>query len=162
MKKPMRLFALLAFFACSAAHADEAAQCRANDGTYLSGRVTGAPIFARGHLRDGVELSHTHLKLLSDQDGQSYDVAVDNVFAAGYDGAGESVPAPLSHIRAGDRLELCGKPYANDAPGIDWVHTDCDAVPTPHRPNGWLKIFDARGAPGANIESSQEYCHLWQ
>jgi hypothetical protein len=162
-EKPMRLFALLAFctFACSAAQADEAAQCGANDGTYLSGRVTGAPTFRSGHLRDGVELSHTHLRLLSDQDGQSYDVAVDNVFAAGYDAAGESVPAPLSRIRVGDRLELCGNPYADDAPGIDWVHTNCGGAPAPHRPNGWLKIVDAKGAPSPNLESAREYCRLW-
>jgi hypothetical protein len=54
-------------------------------------------------------LSHTHLTLLSDQDGRSYHVAIDNVFATGYGAAGESVPAPLSTIRTGDRLELCGK-----------------------------------------------------
>jgi hypothetical protein len=164
MEKPMRLFAVLAFcvFACGAAHADEAAQCRANDGTYLSGHVTAAPIFARGHLRDGVELSHTHLRLLSDRDGQSYDVAVDNVYASGYDAAGESVPAPLSHIRVGDHVELCGKPYANDTRGIDWVHTNCGAMPSPGQPNGWLKILHADGAPGPNLESSQEYCRLWQ
>jgi hypothetical protein len=159
----MRLLTLLAacVFACGAAHADEAAQCRANGGTYLTGRVTGAPIFAHGHLRDGVELSHTHLRLLSDRDGQSTDVAVDNVFAAGYDAAGESVPAPLSRLREGDRLDLCGQPYANDVPGLDWVHTNCGAMPTPHRPNGWLKLLHANGTPGPNLESSQEYCRLW-
>jgi hypothetical protein len=35
----------------------------------------------------------------------------DNVFATGYDAAGERVPVPLSTIRTGDRLELCGKLY---------------------------------------------------
>jgi hypothetical protein len=164
MEKPMRLFALLTFyiFACSAVHADGAAQCRANDGTYLTGGVTSGPIFARGHSRDGVELSHTHLRLLSDRNGQSYDIAVDNVFAAGYDAAGESVPAPLSRIRVGDRLELCGKPYRNGGLGIDWVHTNCGAMATPDQPNGWLKILNADGTPGPNLESSREYCRLWQ
>jgi hypothetical protein len=161
--KTMRVFALLGFFllACSAAQADEAAQCRANGGTYLTGRVTGAPIFAHGHLRDGVELSHTHLRLQSDRDGQSTDVAIDNVFAAGYDAAGESVPAPLSRIREGERLELCGQPYASGVPGLDWVHTNCGAAPASHRPDGWLKILAANGAPGPNLESSWEYCRLW-
>ncbi len=160
----MRLLVCLALcaFACNAARADEAAQCRANDGTYLSGRVVGAPVFRRGHMRDGVELSHTHLTLLSDGDGQTYDVAVDNVFAAGYDAAGESVPSPLSHIRVGDRLGLCGQPYANDTRGIDWVHTNCGEAPAPRKPNGWLKILGANGARGPNLESSQEYCRLWQ
>jgi hypothetical protein len=147
--------------ACTAARADEVALCRANGGTYLSGRVTRAPVFARGHFRDGVELPHTHLRLQSDRDGQSYDVAVDNVFAAGYDAAGENVPAPLSRIRVGDRLELCGEPYANETPGLHWVHTDCGALPSPGRPDGWLKILDAKGAPGPNLESSREYCRLW-
>ena len=72
----------------------------------------------------GVELSHTHLTLLSDQDGRSYHVAIDNVFATGYDAAGESVPAPLSTIRTGDRLELCGKLFTRGGLGIDWVHTN--------------------------------------
>jgi hypothetical protein len=83
---------ILCLAVCSAARADEAAQCRANAGTYLTGTVTDGPTPAPGHGRDGVELSHTHLKLMSDQDGRSYDVAIDNVFATGYDGAGESVP----------------------------------------------------------------------
>jgi len=92
------------------ARADDVAQCRTNAGTYLTGSVTKAPTFARGHAREGVELSHSHLTLLSDQDGRSYDVvAIDNVFATGYDAAGGRVPVPISTIRTGDRLELCGK-----------------------------------------------------
>ena len=69
---------ILCIFITSAARADEAAQCEANAGTYLTGRVTGAPTFVSGHPRKGVELSHTHLTLLSDQDGRPYDVAIDN------------------------------------------------------------------------------------
>jgi hypothetical protein len=163
MEKPMRLIALLAFcvFACDAAQADEAAQCQANGGTYLTGHVADGPRFVHGHLRDGIELSHTHVMLRSDRDGQSYDIAIDDVFAAGYDAAGENVPAPLSRIRVGDRLELCGKPYTHGSLGIDWVHTDCGETPTPRQPDGWLKILAANGAPGPNIESSREYCRLW-
>ena len=161
MKNPMRWLALLAFLTCSAAHADEAARCRANGGAFLTGRVTTAPVFVQGHLRDGIELSHTHLMLRSDSDGQSTDIAIDNVFAAGYDAAGESVPAPLSGIRVGERLELCGEPYRNDTPGLHWVHTNCGETPTQGRPNGWLKILDAHGAPGPNLKSSREYCRLW-
>jgi len=132
-----------------------------NAGTYLTGRVTGAPTFVPGHPRKGVELSHTQLTLLSDQDGRSYDVAIDNVFAAGYDAAGRSVPAPLSTIRLGDRLELCGKLYTSGGTGIDWVHTDCGATPTPAQPDGWVKVLAADGTPGPNLEVSQEYCRLW-
>jgi hypothetical protein len=152
---------VLCVFAAGPAHADEAAQCRANGGTYLTGGVTEAPAFAPGRARDGVELSHTHLTLLSDQDGQSYDVAIDNVFATGYDAAGESVPVPLSTIRIGDRLELCGKLYTHGGPGIDWVHTDCGETPSANQPDGWLKLLPPDGTPGPNLEASQEYCRLW-
>jgi hypothetical protein len=165
-EKLMKLAALISIclFASGAACADEAAQCRANDGTYLSGSVTRGPTFARGRYPlHGVKLSHTHLTLLSDQDRQSYDVAVDDVFAPGYDAAGESVPAPLSTIREGNRLEVCGRPYMDETgPGIDWVHTNCGATPTTKKPNGWLKIIGANGSPGPNLESNQKYCYLWR
>lgn len=161
----MKLNVLLTIlaFASSAVHADEAAQCRINAGTYLTGTVTRGPIFARGrHPLRGVELSHSHLTLLSDQDRQFYDVAVDNVFAPGYDAAGETVPAPLSSIRTGNRVEVCGRPYRDPTgPGIDWVHTNCGVTPTTAKPNGWLKILAVDGAPGPNLESNQKYCYLW-
>jgi hypothetical protein len=117
----MKLLGVFIFclVASATARADEAALCRANGGTYLTGSVTQGPTFAPGHVYKGVELSHTHLTLLSDQDGRSYHVAIDNVFAAGYDAAGESVPAPLSTIRTGDRLELCGKLFTRGGLGID-------------------------------------------
>ena len=153
---------VLYLFASGVARADDAAQCRANAGTYLTGSVTAAPTFAPGHARDGVELSHTHLMLLSDQDGRSYDVAIDNVFATGYDAAGERVPVPLSTIRTGDRLELCGKLFTDGRLGIDWVHTNCGEMPTPAKPNGWVKVMAPDGTSGPNLEDSQEYCRLWR
>jgi hypothetical protein len=143
------------------APADEAAQCQANDGTYITGRVTAGPVFRPGHERHGVELSHTHVTVLSDQDGQSYDVAIDDVFASGYDAAGESVPAPLSGIAVGDRLDLCGKLYTSGGPGIDWVHTDCGAAPTPGKPDGWVKLLAADWRAGPNLDGSQEYCSIF-
>jgi hypothetical protein len=109
-----------------------------------------------------VELSHTHLTLLSDQDGRSYDVAIDNVFATGYDAAGERIPVPLSTIRTGDRLEVCGKLFNDARPGIDWVHTNCGETPTAAKPNGWVKVMAPDGTPGPNLEDSQEYCRLWR
>jgi hypothetical protein len=153
---------ILCLVASGAARADEAAQCRTNAGTYLTGGVTEGPTFAPGHLRNGVELSHTHLTLLSDQDGRSYHVAIDDVFATGYDAAGESVPAPLSTIRTGDRLELCGKLFTRGGRGIDWVHTNCGKTPRTAGPDGWLKLLAPGGTPGPNLEDSREYCRLWQ
>ena len=162
MHDRIKLMLFLCFCASGTALADEAAQCRANGGTYLTGTVTKAPVFAHGHPRDGVELSHTHLRLLSDQDGRSYDIAIDNVFATGYDAAGERVPTPLSSIRRGERLEICGRPFTHGGRGIDWVHTNCGARPSAARPDGWLKVLGPDGTPGPNLESSQEYCRLWQ
>ena len=153
---------VLCLVAAGTAGADEAALCRANAGTYLTGKVTRDLTFTRGHLRNGVELSHTHLTLLSDQDGRSYHVAIDNVFAAGYDAAGDSVPAPLSTIRAGDRLELCGKLFTRGGLGIDWVHTNCGNRPNRTQPDGWLMVLAPDGSPGPNLEDSDEYCRLWR
>ncbi len=160
----MKLIAVLMFsaLAWNTAYADEQTQCQANDGVYLTGTVTDGPNFTSGHPLQGVELSHTHLTFLADQDQQSYDVAIDNVFASGYDAAGEDVPAPLSSIQVGDRLELCGLPYTGSEVGIHWVHTDCGATPTPSQPNGWVKILNQDGTAGPNLESSEEYCRLWQ
>jgi len=159
----MRLLGVFIFYliAIGTARADEATQCQANGGTFLTGKVTRGPTFAPGHLHRGVELSHTHLTVLSDQDGRSYGIAIDNVFAAGYDAAGQSVPAPLSTIRTGDRLELCGKLFTQGGLGIDWVHTNCGKPPRPSKPDGWVKVLGPDSAPGPNLEDSQEYCRLW-
>jgi hypothetical protein len=143
------------------AWAGEQEDCGSHAGTLLSGTVVSGPRFARGHERRGVELSHTHVRLHGD-DGRFYDIAIDDVFASGYDQAGESVPAPLSRIKVGERLELCGKPYASGSPGMDWVHTSCGDAPTRAQPDGWVKVIGADGTPGPNLESGQEYCRLWQ
>lgn len=161
----MKLLVVLAsiVFAASAADADEQAECRANDGTFLTGRVIAGPTFRRAReWRKGVPLSHTHVTLVSDQKHQTYDVAIDNVFAKGYDAAGSRIPAPLSSLRTGDRLELCGRTYQDNEPGIDWVHTNCGDPPTADKPNGWLKVLAADYAPGPNLESSENYCYLWK
>jgi hypothetical protein len=141
--------------------ANEQESCETSAGTLLIGTVVAGPRFAHGHDLRGVELSHTHVRLRGD-DGRVYDIAIDDVFADGYDQAGENVPAPLTQIHPGDRLELCGKPYASGSPGMDWVHTDCDDQPTPDQPNGWVKVIGPDGMPGPNLEANQKYCSLWQ
>jgi hypothetical protein len=140
--------------------ADEAAACAAAGGSFITGKVLSGPKFAHGQFRKGVELSHTHLSVLADQDGKTYDVAIDNVYASGYDASRATVPAPLDTIHASDRVELCGQLYSRGV-GIHWVHSNCGAKPSPSKPDGWLKLLSADGAPGQNYEGSQEYCKLF-
>ncbi|WP_247393263.1 hypothetical protein Q2T91_08345 [Ralstonia pseudosolanacearum] len=140
------------------AFADEAPECQAASGTLIVGRVVSAPTFKHGVFRKGVELSHTHLTLRSDTDGKDYDVAVDNVFASGYQQGAKVVPAPLDSIEVGDALEACGIPFAG---GMHWVHNNCGDTPTPQEPNGWIKKIAADGGIGPNLEDGQRYCYLW-
>ena len=141
----------------AAGRANEQDACASNAGTLLIGTVISGPRFAHGHERRGVELSHTHVALRGN-DGRRYDIAIDDVFADGYDQAGESVPAPLSRIKAGDRLEVCGKRYASGGLGMDWVHTSCGDPPKPDKPDGWVKVLGPDGTPGPNLESNRKYC----
>lgn len=161
---PAILLAAATTFLASAAWADPPSECRAAQGAYLSGTVISPPRWvpaSRRHgERQGVELSHTHLRLLADQDHRSYDVAIDNVFAAGYDQAGRAVPDPLNQIRSRARIAVCGKLYS-DGTGIDWVHTNCGKPPRHSAPDGWIRIIDPSGNLGPNLESSQEYCSIF-
>ncbi len=147
-----------ACLACSAVHADEAADCHAAAGTYLSGVVLSAPTFAHGSSLHGVELSHTHIALIGDIDARRYDIAADDVFAAGYQPRREVVPAPLDQLRPGMRLSVCGIAYQG---GMHWVHTNCGDTPTAQDPDGWLKEIAADGTTGGNLEGSTTYCTLW-
>lgn len=153
---------LLALVFAEQAIAGPSEDCAAADGTYLTGTVTTAPRFASGHPLKGVELSHTLLTMKADQGGRTYQVAIDNVFAAGYDAANpqKQVPAPLNAIRTGERIEVCGATYTNP-PGIHWVHTDCGDTPTKSSPDGWLRTLDPNGQRSDNLEGSTEYCRLW-
>lgn len=140
------------------AWADEGADCASGDGTLLAGVVIAKPSFVRGKPLKGIPLTHTHIRIRGDADGKLYDLAVDDVFAAGYDPHVSKVPSPLSSIAIGEHLEACGLPYAG---GMHWVHTNCGDTPTAQDPNGWLKVIDATGAIGPNLEDSQKYCYLW-
>lgn len=153
---------LIGVIVSHSAAADLAADCANAKGVYLTGKVTSAPKFASGKSLKHVELSHTRLSV-SATDGQTYQVAVDNVFAAGYDAANpkKQVPSPLSQIHVGDQLEMCGVQYTHPL-GIDWVHTNCGDTPVTGKPDGWIREIANDGTPGDNLESSQEYCRLWQ
>jgi hypothetical protein len=140
--------------------ADEAAICHSGAGTYLSGVVVSPPKFAHGRFRKGVELSHTHLRLRADQDGRVYDVAIDNVFASGYEKGQRGVPAPIDGIRVNDRIEACGALYTK-GDGIHWVHPTCGRRATPNQPNGWLKQVAPDGTPSANFEGNTTWCPLF-
>ncbi len=82
------------------------------------------------------------------------------MFANGYRRNQKSVPDPLTQIRVGDQLELCGQLYTGGDVGIHWVHTNCGDTPTPDEPNGWVKDL-SQPALGNNLESNETYCYLW-
>jgi hypothetical protein len=145
---------LLPFFAW----AGEKEACQAAAGQLLVGHVVTAPTFKHGTFKKGVELSHTHLTLRGDADGKRYDIAIDNVFADGYQKGLAKVPPPLNTIAVGDALELCGLPFAG---GMHWVHNNCGDSPVPQDPNGWIKRLLPDGSAGPNLESSQTFCYLW-
>ncbi|GAB3453178.1 hypothetical protein GCM10027321_02950 [Massilia terrae] len=154
------LFGMLLAMAAATAAADERQSCEAASGAWRSGVVLQGPRFAHGQFRQGIELSHTHLKLRADQDGQVYDVAIDNVFASGYRPGQPVVPAPIDGIREGDHLSLCGQLYDRGI-GIHFVHTNCGQSPAPNHPDGWLRVVDRSGQSGDNLESSTNYCPLF-
>lgn len=157
--KPFALMSLTVLFLTlsTEAFADDAADCKAAGGALLTGQVVSAPKFNSGMFRQGVELSHTHLNLKG-TDGKTYDVAIDNVFAAGYQKNKKGVPAPLNTVEVGDHLEVCGIPFSG---GIHWVHNNCGDAPTKSDPNGWIKKVNADGSVEQNLEASQKYCYLW-
>lgn len=162
-KAPLLALALLLTSGMAAARADSAAQCQVQGGSYLTGVIAHGPFFiASRHAQHGVALSHTKILLRAD-DGQIYDIRADNVFASGYDQAPHSVPMPLATLHPGARLSLCGKLYQTHSGrmGMDWVHTNCGKPPRHNAPNGWLAEISPTMVTGPNLESSEEYCHLW-
>jgi len=162
MHGPRLLFASLAAAVSlawpAASRADDAADCASGAGTLLTGVVVSKPRFVGGKPLRGIPLTHTHIRIRGDADGKTYDLAVDDVFASGYDPRRPEVPAPLDGIAVGQHLQACGVPYPG---GMHWVHTNCGDTPTAQDPNGWLKVIGATGAAGPNLEDSQKYCYLW-
>lgn len=159
--KPTAALVFALFAAPFAAHADDAAQCRSNQGSFVTGTVTGTPKFVSSKSkRHGYPLSHTRLYVKTD-DGSKLEVDIDNVFAEGYSKA-RQIPGGLQAIANGARLELCGQSYsdAGGKNGIHWVHTNCGAAPTPSQPDGWVKIVTADGV-GNNLEGVQDLCSIF-
>jgi hypothetical protein len=152
---------LLVGFALAAAASEQSTCTGTNKGAFLTGTVISAPKFyAATQTIQGVKLSHTRLNLRADQDGKTYDVAMDNVYASDYVKNASTMPASLAAIKVNDRLELCGAKYTSGT-GIHWVHSNCGDTPKATAPNGWVKRFAASGNVGSNLEGSQTYCYLW-
>lgn len=155
------IFALLLLSHSLCALASEQSTCTANKGAYITGTVISAPKFAAASTTiDGVKLTHTRLNLRADQDGKTYDVAMDNVYAVDHVKNSTTMPPSLAAIKVNDRLGLCGKKYTSGT-GIHWVHSNCGDTPTAAAPNGWVKSISASGVVGVNKERSQNYCYLW-
>jgi len=153
-------FLVLGLCAAGAALADDRSDCAAADGAFLSGTVATRLVFVHGQFRRGVELSHSRFDLAPDDGGATYQVAVDNVFANGYQPGQKGVPAALAGIGVGDRLALCGALYSKGR-GIHFVHTNCGDAPTPAHPDGWLRRVNRDGTDGANLEANQAYCAIF-
>lgn len=144
----------------AASWAADQQSCEAAAGSYRSGAVVNSPKFAHGQYRRGIELSHTHIRLLAEQDGRIYDVAIDNVFANGYDPRQGGMPAQFSGIRPNDRIEVCGQLYTRGV-GVHFVHTNCGASPTAAHPDGWIRLVARNGSVGANLEANTAACGLF-
>lgn len=150
-----------------ASFAADSQACQNNGGTLFVATIVSNPVYKSGSSRQGVELSHTHVSAVPIGEQQSsantYDIAMDNVFASGYDSAepNNQVPAPLTSLKVGQNVEFCGQPYS-DGGGIHWVHTNCGDTPTTSEPNGSVRIINSSGSLGTNLENSTEYCSLWQ
>lgn len=163
---PARLLAAALFCAAAGANAHAATAndgpqaCAAAGGSYLTGAIVQGPKFAHGQFRQGVELSHTHLKVQADGDGRIYDVAIDNVFANGYRPGSRDVPPPLDALHPGQRLALCGQLYDRGV-GIHFVHTNCGQSPTANHPDGSIRVIDGNAA-GPNLEANGSECSLFE
>jgi len=140
--------------------ANSQTECSAGKGDYLVGTAVSNPKYqASKKYYAGIKLSHTVLEIQSDQDQQTYQLAIDNIYANDFDQNSHSVPASLAEIRTGTRLAICGKYFHNEnRQGIHWVHMNCGHRPTPDKPDGFVRIISKEGNESANLEASQQFC----
>lgn len=159
MKKT--LVALLLAIPAMFAFADEQSDCDAAGGSYISGRVVSGPTYQAGKSKiQGVWLSHTKLQVVADQDGQTYDVAVDNVYAYDYVLNARSIPRSFRDFAVNSRVSMCGALYTSGV-GIHWVHNNCGVDPSYSTPDGWIKKMSSNGSVSDSYTGSQDYCYLW-
>lgn len=153
-----------------------ASLCQSAGGYYQYGTVNSPPksdyaavtnYKAATESLEDIPLSHTHIEITSAIDGKIYDVAIDNVFADGYNPFSYVVPSNYTqNLTAGSTIYLCSGnlsqvPYpVNEADsnpfatqGFDWVHTNCVA-------SGYPSLFD-NGFLYDQNNNSQTYCSLW-
>ncbi len=148
--------------------------CAANGGYFQYGTVNtpqdsdypAVTNFKNGGKLKGIPLTHTHIEITSGIDGQIYDIAIDNVFAADYDPKKLVVPPSYAKsLTANSTVYLCSGnpakvPYSLTetvaSQGIDWVHTNCAA-------SGYQSTFNNGFlySQNVNLTNSQTYCRLW-
>lgn len=157
-----------------------ASLCQSAGGYYQYGTVNSPPnsdyaavtnYKAATESLEGIPLSHTHIEITSAIDGNIYDVAIDNVFADGYNPLSYVVPSTyVANLTAGSTVYLCSGnptqvPYPVNEPesnpfatqGFDWVHANCAASGySSSFKNGFL--YDQNNN---NLTNSQTYCYLW-
>lgn len=157
-----------------------ASLCQSAGGYYQYGTVNSPPnsdysavtnYKAATESLEGIPLSHTHIEITSAIDGNIYDVAIDNVFADGYNPLSYVVPSTyVENLTAGSTVYFCSGnptqvPYPVNEPesnpfatqGFDWVHTNCAASGYPSSfKNGFL--YDQNNN---NLTNNQMYCYLW-
>lgn len=158
MKKA--LLALLLAIPAFYAFADEQGDCDAAAGSYISGTVVSGPRFQTGSARQGVKLTHTHIQVVADQDGQTYDVAIDNVYAADFVRNSTRVPNSFKTFAVNTQVSMCGSLYTSGV-GIHWVHNNCNVDPSSSTPDGWIKKMYSDGSVSDSYTSSQNYCYLF-
>lgn len=144
----------------------DSVECQKNGGTLFAATIVSTPTYSSGKLQGGVMLSHTHVNAVPIGEkataNNTYDVAIDNVYAVDYDNAqpNKTVPASLAQLKIGTNVEFCGQPYSQGG-GIHWVHSNCGSQVTTNTPNGSVRIINSDGTLGASLTNNQEYCSIF-